>query len=35
MTAKVTFSRVVLEGGKLTDANKSVQIEQVKEPPPK
>ncbi len=27
LTAKVTFSRVVLEGGKVADVNKSVQIE--------
>lgn len=26
LTAKVTFSRVVLEGGKLADANRDVQI---------
>lgn len=27
LTAKVSFSRVVLEGGKVADVNKSVQIE--------
>ncbi len=31
LTTKVTFSRVVLEGGKLADATKSVQIQQVGE----
>jgi len=30
LTAKVTFSRVVLEGGKVADVNKSVQIEHAK-----
>lgn len=29
LTAKVSFSRVVLEGGKVADVNKSVQIEHV------
>lgn len=30
LTAKVTFSRVVLEGGKSADVNKSVQVEHAK-----
>ena len=29
LTAKVSFSRVVLEGGKVADVSKSVQIEQM------
>lgn len=29
LTAKVSFSRVVLEGGKLADVNKAVQIQSV------
>lgn len=31
LTAKVSFSRVVLEGGKLADVNKSVVLEYTKE----
>lgn len=30
LTAKVSFSRLVLEGGKVADVNKSVQIEHAK-----
>jgi hypothetical protein len=30
LTAKVSFSRVVLEGGKIADVNKSVQLEHVR-----
>lgn len=33
LTAKVSFNRVVLEGGKLADVNKSVKVEVAKAPP--